>query len=255
MSTTEQPLTIRVLEHASASVDVLLEEFRQVVAEQEQPLISFATGATYTRMLEGLAQQMDEGRVDWRAFHATHLDEYLHYPVDRVGGMVHELVAACPPLQQMVEQGSFVPVPHDGSLDALVDHQQALADLGGVRLQLLGIGRNGHLAFNEPGTALDSTFHVTRLSAVTRRDAQARFGEEAVPERAASAGLASIMAADRLVLCAFGENKAPAVAAMLEGEVGPDCPASVLRRHPNVVVLLDRPACRDLRETPVAQAT
>lgn len=255
MSTTEQPLNVRVLDRATASVDLLLEEIRGVLAAYEQPLISFATGATYTRMLEALALEMREGRVDPQAFHATHLDEYLHFPSDRQGGMVHELVSACPPLEQMIEQGSFLPVPHDGSADALADHEQALAGLGGVRLQLLGIGRNGHLAFNEPGTAPDSRFHVTRLTAVTRRDAAGRFGDDEVPERAASAGLASIMMAERLVLCAFGDNKAPAVAAMLEGDIGPDCPASLVRTHPNAIVLLDRAACRDLRETNVTQAT
>jgi len=255
MSPIPSPPVVRVLEGAEGVADLLLGELRQVLAETERPLISFATGATYAAMLGCLAAELRDGRIDGRPFTATHLDEYLQFPPDRPGGMVHELTSSCAPLRQMLEDGLLVPVPHDGSPDALLDHEQALLGLGGVRLQFLGIGRNGHLAFNEPGTAFDTMFHVTRLSASTRDDARLRFATEEPPDSAATAGLGSILAAERLVLCAFGAAKAPAVAAMLEGEVSTDCPASVVRLHENVLVVLDRAACADLRNTKVATAT
>ena len=125
-------------------------------------------------------------------------------------------------------------------------HQQRLQRAGGVKLQLLGIGRNGHLAFNEPGTSFDTGFHVTKLAETTRDDARARFAPEEPPHDAVTSGLATIHAAERLVLCAFGAAKREAVRAMLRGEVTEACPASMVRRHGNVLVLLDPAAAAGL---------
>ena len=110
-------------------------------------------------------------------------------------------------------------------------------------MQVLGIGRNGHLGFNEPGSALDSTTRVVRLTATTRRD-NARFfdSSEQVPTHAITQGLATIMRARRLVLVALGERKADAVRAALHGPVDPQWPASVLQRHPDAYVVTDRAA-------------
>jgi len=156
--------------------------------------------------------------------------------------MVHELTTACPALQGMLARGTFFPVPHDGDPASVRAHEERLARAGGVGVQFLGIGRNGHLAFNEPGTPFDRGFHVTALAASTRDDARARFAPTEPPTHAVTSGLATILAAKRLVLCAFGAAKAPAVAAMRHGPIDPSCPASLLRRHPNALVLLDRAA-------------
>lgn len=235
---------VSILPTAADAVPILLDEFRQVLARHRLPLVGFATGGTYTAMLQALGRELAAGRIDPLAFVATHLDEYLGFGPERRGGMVHELGEACPPLLAMLARGTFLPVPHDGGDAGLRKHEQRLARAGGVRLQFLGIGRNGHLAFNEPGTPLDSTFHVTRLAATTRDDARKRFAPDEPPVDAATSGLATILAAERLVLCAFGGSKAPAVRAMLLGEESTACPASVLRRHGNVRILLDRDAAQ-----------
>jgi glucosamine-6-phosphate deaminase len=129
---------------------------------------------------------------------------------------------------------------------AIAAHAERLQLAGGVALQFVGIGRNAHLAFNEPGTPFDVGFHTATLSAATRDDARARFAPDEPPRRAVTSGLATILAARRIVLCAFGAAKAPAVQSMLHGEVSPACPASVLRRHGNVLVVLDRAAAAGL---------
>jgi len=125
-------------------------------------------------------------------------------------------------------------------------HEQRLQRAGGVRLQFLGIGRNGHVAFNEPGTPFELDFHLTTLAATTRDDARARFAPDEPPRQAVTSGLATIAASQRLVLCAFGKAKADAVRAMLKGEVCPACPATALRAHRNLLVLLDREAAGGL---------
>jgi glucosamine-6-phosphate deaminase len=111
-----------------------------------------------------------------------------------------------------------------------------------VDVQLLGIGRNGHLAFNEPGSTLDSRARVVALSETTRRDNARTFGAEPVPTHALTQELGTILEARHLVLLAAGSAKAAAVAAALTGPVAPACPASVVQLHPHVTAILDRSA-------------
>ena len=115
----------------------------------------------------------------------------------------------------------------------------------GVGLQILGIGRNGHLAFNEPGSSLQSRTRVVALTGVTRAD-NARFFDSAseVPFKAITQGLATILQADRLLVVATGPYKAEAVRAALRGPVSSAVPASAIRLHPRVTVILDPLAAR-----------
>jgi glucosamine-6-phosphate deaminase len=237
------PAEVRVLPNAAAAVPMLLDEVRALLAREARPVLGFATGGTFTAFLQALGAELAGGRLAGAdRLLATHLDEYLGFPPDRAGGMVHELTTACPPLQGMLARGTFFPVPHDDDPASLRAHEERLARAGGIGLQFLGIGRNGHLAFNEPGASFDRGFHCATLAASTRDDARPRFLPAEPPTHAVTAGLASILAAKRLVLCAFGAAKAPAVAAMRHGPIDARCPASVLRRHANVLVLLDRAA-------------
>jgi glucosamine-6-phosphate deaminase len=243
---------VRVLANARAAVPLLLDELRAACARRRSPLIGFATGGTFRGFLKALGVELASGRMASESFVATHLDEYLAFAPERRGGMVHELVTHCPPFAAMLARGAFVPVPHDGGGASLRAHEERLRALGGIELQFVGIGRNGHLAFNEPGTSFESAFHVATLAPSTRDDARAAFAPDAPPERAATAGLATILAARRIVFCAFGRGKADAVRAMLRGAIAPACPASVLRRHGNALVLLDRDAAAQLEQAPGA---
>lgn len=237
---------VRIFATAEAALEPALRELGAAVAGGGTPLVSFATGATYAAFFARLQPLLAGGALGPGGFCATHLDEYQHCAPGQPGGMVHELLRACPAFADLLPQGRFLPVPAAGDPASLRAHEAALAARGGVALQFLGIGRNGHLAFNEPGTPFDLGFHVTALAATTRDDARVRFQPRPVPTHAVTAGIASILSARRLVLCAFGAAKAAAVAAMLRGEVGPQCPASALRRHGNALVLLDRQAAQGL---------
>jgi glucosamine-6-phosphate deaminase len=119
--------------------------------------------------------------------------------------------------------------------------ERRVADLGGVDLQLLGIGRNGHLALNEPGSPLDSRTRVVELTESTRV-ANAPYVDGPVPTHAVRQGLGTILEASELVLLATAAAKAAAVAAALTGPVTTECPASVLQRHRRVSVVLDAAA-------------
>lgn len=236
---------VRVLATAADAVPLLLAEVERVLARGDRALVGFATGRTFTGFLRTLGQELQAQRLPAEVFAATHLDEYVGYPPERAGGMVHELGDACPPFVAMRRAGSLLVVPHTEDAAAIAAHAERLRLAGGVALQFVGIGRNGHLAFNEPGTPFDVGFHTATLTESTRDDARARFAPDEPPRRAVTSGIATILAARRIVLCAFGPAKARAVQAMLHGEVTPACPASALRRHPDVLVLLDRAAAGD----------
>jgi glucosamine-6-phosphate deaminase len=195
-------------------------------------VLGVATGATLLPVYRGLARvgrELSQVRV-------VALDEYVGLPAGHPASFaayVEREIAV--PLGLPPEH---VVVPQGGGPEL----EQRIAELGGVDLQLLGIGRNGHLAFNEPGSPLDSRSRVVALSETTRRDNAGSFGHEPVPTHALTQGLGTILDARHLVLLATGEAKADAVAAALTGPVGPDCPASVLQLHPQVTVVIDEAA-------------
>jgi len=129
-------------------------------------------------------------------------------------------------------------------------YEEAIAAAGGVDLQVLGIGADGHLAFNEPGSSLASATRIKTLTDVTRRDNARFFGSaDQVPHHVLTQGLATIGRARHLLLVACGERKAAAVAAAVEGPLSASCPASVLQLHPHASVLLDEAAASRLERT------
>ncbi len=212
---------------------------RTIDAAASPPLIGFATGATFAPFFTRLANAFASGRLTPDAFVATHLDEYLGFGVDRRGGMVDELFRACPAFRAMHATGRFLAVPSDGTEASIAAHERRIDAAGGIALQLVGIGRNGHVAFAEPGTDPRRGFHRTVLAASTRADAVARFAPDEPPREAVTAGIRSILAAHRIVLVAIGASKADAIAAMATAPNQPECPASFLRAHPRSTVVVD----------------
>ena len=132
-------------------------------------------------------------------------------------------------------------------------YEKAIEEAGGMDLQLLGIGRTGHIGFNEPGSGRDSRTRLIALDKVTRLDAASDFfGEQDVPARAITMGVGTILAAKRVILMAFGEGKAAIVAAAVEGPLTDSVAASFLQEHPNAEVILDDAAAARLtrRQSP-----
>lgn len=118
-----------------------------------------------------------------------------------------------------------------------------------IDIQLLGIGRNGHIAFNEPGTSFDSTTHEVKLTKNTIK-ANSRFFDniDDVPKSAICMGIANIMSAKKIVLLAFGEKKVDAIKKMVEGPITEDVPASILQKHPDVTIICDEAAAAKLSD-------
>jgi len=210
-------------------------------------VLGLPTGNTPVPLYRELARLCREEGLSFARARTFNLDEYLDLPPGDPRSFRTWMQ------QQFFGQVDLAPanvhVPRasgEGEAEAR-RYAAELAAAGGIDLQLLGIGRNGHIGFNEPGSARDSRARVVELARETRADAAALFGGlEHVPRRAITLGIAEILEARAIRVLAFGKAKAPIVKRMLQGEVGPDCPASYLRGHSDLRLLLDADAASAL---------
>ena len=220
----------------------------RLLTVRPQAVLGLATGSSPLAVYDELVRRHGAGLSFSRA-RAFLLDEYVGLPADhpqRYRHVVDRELAARVDLDPAAVHG---PAGLAGDLPgACAAYERAIADAGGIDLQLLGIGTDGHVAFNEPGSSLSSRTRVTTLTRQTRED-NARFFDgrvEDVPTRCLTQGLGTIRDARHLVLLAHGEQKARAVAELVEGPVSARWPATVLQLHPHVSVLVDEAAASRL---------
>ena len=215
-----------------------------------EPVLGVATGSSPLATYSELAALV-RGGLDLSGATAFALDEYVGldpaHP-EAYHAVIHRDVTV--PLQL---DPARVHVPNGAAADlrgACLEYEAAIEAAGGIDVQLLGIGANGHIGFNEPGSSLSSRTRIKTLAPRTRRD-NARFfggGMEAVPVHCLTQGIGTILRARSVVLVATGESKAAAVAAMAEGPLGAFCPASALQLHERATVVLDEAAASRLRD-------
>lgn len=212
-------------------------------------VLGFATGSTPVGTYEQLAAMHKEGLVDFSRVTSFNLDEYYGVAGDNPCSyrrfMEENLFRHINIRREMTN----VPdgLAQDVEAECLA-YEEKIRQAGGIDLQLLGIGGNGHIGFNEPGVDYPPRTHLVDLDQGTIA-ANARFfaRPEDVPRQALSMGIGSIMAARRIVLLANGEGKARAVQGMIEGPITPGLPASVLRLHPRVTVIIDKEGAGHLK--------
>ncbi len=211
--------------------------------------LGVATGSSPRGAYAELARRVAGGRLSLGDCDAYLLDEYVGLPEGHPQAyrtvIRHDLVDPA----RLDPSRVHGPDGRAGDLEAEAARYERLVADAGVEVQILGIGANGHIGFNEPGSALDSVTRVMTLTERTRRDNSRFFASvEEVPRRVVTQGLSTISRAGRIVLIATGTRKAAALAAALTGPVHPDCPASVLQRHRDVRVLADTDAAALLRD-------
>lgn len=205
------------------------------------PVLGLATGSSVELVYEELATLISadpELRAGIRRARGFALDEYVGLPAGDPNSYLATLER-----QMAIPAGLPLDRLHVPSISVAEDpgrYDEQISAAGGVAVQLLGIGGNGHIGFNEPGSPLDAGTRLVTLDERTRRD-NARFfaGLAQVPTQAVTQGIATILRARRLVLLAFGRPKAKALAAALTGPVTPQLPASAVQRHPDVLVFAD----------------
>ena len=216
-----------------------------VMREKPNAVLGLATGRTPLRLYQDLIDR----KLDWRQVRTFNLDEYVGLSPDHPESF-HSVMWANLFRHVNIDRAN-VHLP-DGQTRDIPAHcaayEAAIRAAGGIDIQVLGIGTDGHIGFNEPMSSLASRTRIKTLTGQTRRDNAAAFGGEAkVPRHVITMGIGTIMDARQIVLVAFGEGKARAIAAAVEGPVAAITPASALQLHPVVKVCIDENAARLLQ--------
>ena len=238
-----------ILESKAAAGALVADEIVRLIDEVKNPVLGLATGSTPLPVYEALRDRLAGHDVSHVRGFA--LDEYVGldvaHPESYRSVITREVIEplGLDPELIRVPNGDLETIRHAGD-----DYERDIIEAGGVDLQLLGIGTDGHIGFNEPGSSFASTTRLKTLTEQTRED-NARFFDsiDEVPRHCITQGLGTILRARHLVLLAFGEAKADAVAAALEGPVSAMMPASAVQLHPHVTVVLDEAAASKLALT------
>ena len=221
------------------------EVMKEVVVNKPNAVLGLATGSSPIGLYENMIKDHKENGTSYANVTSFNLDEYVG--IDRNHEQSYYTFMHENLFHGIDIQEEHVHVPYGDTKADCDAYEKAMEDYS-VDIQVLGIGANGHIGFNEPGTSFDETTHIVTLTEKTRQD-NARFFEDdinQVPTHAITMGIATIMKAKKILLVATGENKADAIAAMVNGKPDVNCPASVLQGHNDVVVIVDEAAASKL---------
>jgi len=233
--------------HVAQSIALAIQQKQQ---EGEKIVLGLATGSSPIRVYEELVRMHKEEGLSFRNVVTFNLDEYYPIAPDAKQSYVRFMREYLFDHVDIPSEQIHIP---DGTLPlekvaAYCEEYEKKIDLyGGIDIQILGIGRTGHIGFNEPGSRVNSHTRLVRLDGLTRRDALKDFDkEEDVPYRAITMGIASIMKSKTIYLLGWGQHKAPILKRALEGPISPSVPATFLQNHPHVKAILDKGAAEAL---------
>ncbi|MGM8215113.1 glucosamine-6-phosphate deaminase [Bacillaceae bacterium W0354] len=212
---------------------------KEQMTAKENSVLGLATGSTPIGLYENLIKLHDQGVISFSKMTTFNLDEYVGLAPSHSQSYYYFMQEKLFKHVDMKKENIHIPSGVAEDLEAECERfEEKLKTLGPTDLQILGLGVNGHIGFNEPGTSFNSRTQIVELDSSTR-EANARFFEtiEEVPTHAITMGIESIMESKKIVLLAFGENKKEALERLFSGEVTEDFPASILNNHPNVTVI------------------
>lgn len=217
--------------------------FCSLIEEKPDCVLGLATGASPVKTYNELIRRYNNGEISFKKIKTFNLDEYCDLPRNDKNSyytFMHENLFNSVDIKE-----ENVHILDGNACDADAEAKsfdEAIEAAGGIDIQLLGIGTNGHIGFNEPSdTFSDGTFKV-KLTDSTIKSNSIYFENDSMPRYALTMGINSIMKAKKIVLIATGDSKANAIKATITGEVTPLCPASVLQNHPDAILLIDKAA-------------
>jgi glucosamine-6-phosphate deaminase len=245
--------TVVVEDHddlARLLADRIVAVIRRETAAKGRCVLGLATGSTPLGIYRELIRRHAAGEVSFAQVVTFNLDEYWPMAPDSPHGYRRYMWENLFDLVDIRPDNVHIPAgdtPREGLAEACAAYEVAIREAGGIDFQILGIGKSGHIGFNEPGSSPASRTRLITLDTMTRKDAAADFfGEDNVPREAVTMGVATILEAREIALIATGEHKAAIVARAVEGEVTPDVAATFLQRHPHATVYLDLAAAAEL---------
>lgn len=239
---------------AEASIKVAL-EIADLIKKRDQEskkvVLGLATGSTPVAVYDELVRLHHEDGLSFRNVITFNLDEYYPIKPDSLQSYVRFMNEHLfdhidiPKNQIHIPDGT---ISEEDVSSYCGKYEELIREAGGIDIQLLGIGRTGHIGFNEPGSRPDSPTRLITLDQVTRKDAASDFfGEEYVPRRAITMGVGTILKAKKIYLMAWGEGKSEMIRQTVEGEIKESIPASYLQKHPNTTIVVDEAASAKLK--------
>lgn len=221
---------------------------KKLLRDDPSAVLGLATGSTPIGMYDLLVQACADGEISFEKVRTVNLDEYVGLGEKDAQSYVHFMREHLFDKVNVKRENTHLPSGIAADLSAECARYSALLAGMPQDIQVLGLGSNGHIGFNEPGTPFDSTTYVVQLTENTIRDNARLFDrQEDVPRKAITMGISEIMRAKRILLLASGANKAKAVYGLVKGEVSESCPASILQRHADVTLVLDTAAASLIR--------
>ncbi|MAT04167.1 MAG: glucosamine-6-phosphate deaminase [Acidimicrobiaceae bacterium] len=243
-------MEVVITRDADAAAEVVASVVARAIRDRPAPVIGLATGSSPLGAYRRLIERYEAGELTAAHASAVLLDEYVGLPADHPEAYRAFIRREFVDLIDLPTERLFGPdVTSDDLPDACRRYDRLIADLGGVDVQLLGIGGDGHIGFNEPGSSLASRTRIKTLTDTTRSD-NARFFEDDeydVPRHVVTQGLGTILEARHLLMIATGDGKAEPIARAVEGPLAAMCPASVLQLHPHATVVVDDAAAAGLQ--------
>lgn len=228
---------------------VAAKEMAEDIKRNPEIVLGLATGGTPVGMYKELIRMYNEGELDFSKVTSINLDEYVGLSGDHDQSYRYFMNTNLFDHINIDKNNTFVPngLAENVEEECMV-YDSRIQDMGGIDLQLLGLGANGHIGFNEPGEALSVGTHLTDLKESTI-EANARFFDsiDDVPRKAITMGLGGIMKAKKIMVIASGEGKAEVVKAMMSGKITTEIPATMLQMHRDVVLIVDEDAAKLLK--------
>ena len=237
-------MEIKVVENYAQMSRAAADIFSEALKNNPKSVLGLATGDTPIGLYDCLVEDYKAGKIDFAEATSVNLDEYYPITPDNDQSYRYFMNKYLFDRVNINKENTYVPDGMTKDPEAFCESYDKMIDeLGGIDVQVLGIGRNGHVGFNEPDDVLVAATHLTSLTPSTI-EANSRFfaSEDDVPKKAITMGMQPIFKARKIVVIANGKGKADAVKAMLSGKITAKCPASLLCLHPNVTLICDKEA-------------
>lgn len=225
---------------------VAAKEFSKIIKEKENAVLGLATGGSPVGMYKELIRMYEQKELNFSKTTTVNLDEYIGLNPEHNQSYRYFMNNNLFNHINIDKSNTFVPNGLAEDLEAQCkEYDQKIAELGGIDIQLLGVGNNGHIAFNEPNSELSSGTHIISLTDNTI-EANARFFDniDDVPRKAITMGVGGIMKAKKIILIASGESKAEAIKGIFSGKITTANPATMLQMHRDVTVIVDEAAAK-----------
>ena len=240
-------MTIKIFSSSSELSNFGAEYIKEVINSNPKSVLGLATGASPIGVYKRLVEMYEAGEVSFKDITTVNLDEYLGLAPSHPQSYRHFMEENLFSKIDIKSENTHLPIGNgENPLESCREYDRLLESLP-RDFQLLGIGRNGHIAFNEPSECYSRSASLVALTKSTM-EANSRFFSESekIPTKAITMGIAQIFAAKKILLIATGKSKAKAIEMMVKGEITPYCPASVLALHRDVTILLDKEAASRL---------